>query len=396
MADLGKQSEFSPEELDRLEDALERWTSAGFDNVNDVNDVNDVNTIGDRSPVPEDSSLAPHLRARLEDYRSLLAMTRDELPMEDVPDALLASVLAEAHASAQPRTRPVTRRELVPAGPGLWERLRRSMLLPGFALAGSAALLLWVVQPSGDTTLGDDAALQGRGDDVTAQAPARLSRPSQAAPAPAAAQAPRLAEARLAEPERDAGDDNPPAPAALAKAPGGPSSAAGGASQSAPAPADALGEAELKDLSKADRAPTKKSKKASGPAEAIDLVDPIEIYPGLDDVPMAEGVDKEALRDTLDKADAARRKGGCTEAMSLYLEAMSMSGANSERAQARAGYGLCLSTQGKDDRADKYFDAARELSPSIDAWIKRERGDGPSRKAPAKPSSRAKMEAPLD
>ena len=391
MADLGKQSEFSPEELDRLEDALERWTSAGFD---DVNNVNDVNTIGDRSPVPEDSSLAPHLRARLEDYRSLLAMTRDELPMEDVPDALLASVLAEAHASAQPRTRPVvTRRELVPAGPGLWERLRRSMLLPGFALAGSAALLLWVVQPSGDTTLGDDEALRGRGDDVTAQAPARLSRPSQAAPAPAAAEAPRLAEARLAEPERDAGDDNPPAPAALAEAPGGPSSAAGGASQSAPAPADALGEAELKDLSKADRAPTKKSKKASGPAEAID---PIEIYPGLDDVPMAEGVDKEALRDTLDKADAARRKGGCTEAMSLYLEAMSMSGANSERAQARAGYGLCLSTQGKDDRADKYFDAARELSPSIDAWIKRERGDGPSRKAPAKPSSRAKMEAPLD
>jgi len=365
MADLGKQSEFSPEELDRLEDALERWTSADPD---------------DLSSVPEDSSLAPHLRARLEDYRSLLAMTRDELPMEDVPDSLLAGVLAEAHASAQPRTRPVTRRELVPAGPGLWERLRRSMLLPGFALAGSAALLLWVVQPSGDTTLGDDEVLLERNDGRTAQ----LSRPLEASPAPAAAEAPKLEEGRLAAPEADKDAEQAGAPA---------DDPAAGGGQPATAPATApgsLGEAELKDLSKADRAPTKKSKKALEPAA------PIETYPGLDDVPMAEGVDKEALRDTLDKADAARRKGGCGEAMSLYLEAMNMSGANSERARARAGFGLCLSTQGQDDKADKYFDAARELSPSIDAWIKRERGDGPSRKAPAKPSAKAKMEAPLD
>ncbi len=141
------------------------------------------------------------------------------------------------------------------------------------------------------------------------------------------------------------------------------------------------------DMPKADR--TKKaSKKLEEPMPAS--------YPGLDGEPMAEGVDKEALRDTLDKADAARRKGGCTEAMSQYIEAMNMSGANSERAKARAGYGLCLSAQGDEDGADKYFDAARELSPAIDGWIKRERGDGPARKAPAKPSAKAKMDAPSD
>jgi tetratricopeptide (TPR) repeat protein len=371
MADLGQQSEFSPaefsaEELDRLEDALERWTSANPE---------------DLSPVPEDSSLAPHLRARLEDYRSLLAMTRDELPMEDVPDALLASVLAEAHASAQPRARPVTRREIVPAGPSLWERLRRSMLLPGFALAGSAALLLWVVQPGSDTSLGDDSLDEDRALlERTAQAPAQLSRPRDASPAPAAAEPPSLEESPLAAP--DAGAE---AARTDARAP---------ADLPATAPADAshsLDEADLKDLAKTGRAPTKKSAKKS-----LEPAEPIETYPGLDDTPTAEGVDKEALRDTLDTADAARRKGGCIEAMNLYVEAMKMSGASSERARARAGYGLCLATQGQDDTADRYFDAARALSPAIDGWIKRERGDGPSRKAPAKPSAKAKMESPLD
>ncbi|HEY0133191.1 MAG TPA: hypothetical protein VGB85_03900 [Nannocystis sp.] len=378
MADLGKQSEFSPEELDRLEDALERWTSADLDPLS-----KDLST--GLSSGPEDSSLAPHLRARLEDYRSLLAMTRDELPMEDVPDGLLASVLAEAHASAQPRTRPVTRRELAPAGPGLWERLRRSMLLPGFALAGSAALLLWVVQPSSDATLGDDEVLLER----TAQTPAQLSRPLDASPAPAAAEAPRLEQNRLAAPELDAAADDKADAQAPAEAAGGSPATAPADAPGSPDSLDPLAEAELKDLAKSDRVPTKKTSKKV-------LAEPIETYPGLDDVPMAEGVDKEALRDTIDKADGARRKGGCTEAMSLYLEAMHMSGANSERARARAGYGLCLSSQGRDDTADKYFDAARALSPAIDAWIKRERGDGPSRKAPAKPSAKAKMEAPLD
>ena len=368
-------AEFSPAELDRLEDVLERWTSDGMDDGLDG------------APVPEDSSLAPNIRARLEDYRALLALTRDELPMEDVPDSLLAGVLAEAHASALPQTRPVTRRELVAARPSLWERLRRSMLLPGFALAGSAALLLWVVQPSGEATLDDAVAERGQG------APARLSQGT--SPAPAAAEAPEQARA-LREQDGASVVADKDAVEEKAAAPGG--SASDATPTPAAAPADAADAADVaraagalggepKDMPKAER--TKKSSK-----KALDPM--IESYPGLDDEPTAEGVDKEALRDTLDKADAARRKGGCSEAMSLYLDAMAMSGANSERARARAGHGLCLSAQGDEDRADKYFDRARELSPAIDGWIKRERGDGPARKAPAKPSDRAKMEAPAD
>jgi len=365
-------AEFSPEQLDHLEDALERWTSDG------------LNDGFESLPVPEDSSLAPNIRARLADYRALLALTRDELPMEDVPDSLLAGVLAEAHTSALPQTRPVTRRELAPAGPSLWDRLRRSMLLPGFALAGSAALLLWVVQPAGEPTLDDAVAERGQG------APARLSQGT--SPAPAAAEAPEQAPAlreqdgasvvadKEAEEEKAAAPGGSASGATPAPAAAPPADAADGAAERA----DALGGAP-KDLPKAERT-KKSSKKALDPR--------VETYPGLDDEPTAEGVDKEALRDTLDKADAARRKGGCSEAMSLYLEAMAMSGANSERARARAGYGLCLSAQGDDDRADKYFDRARELSPAIDGWIKRERGDGPARKAPAKPSAKAKMEAP--
>jgi len=337
-------AEFSPEQLDHLEDALERWTSDAAD---------------EGSPVLEDSLLAPNIRARLTDYRALLALTRDELPMEDVPDALLASVLAEAHASASPQTRPVTRRELVPAGPSLWERLRRSMLLPGFALAGSAALLLWVVQPADEPGLDGAVAERSQG---------------RAAPIREQDGASVVADKDAEEQKAAAPGGSPPAPAPA------PSQAAA---------ADALGDAlgDPKDTPKADR--TKKaSKKALEPM--------LESYPGLDDEPMIDGVDKEALRDTLDKADAARRKGGCSEAMRLYIDAMAMSGPNSERARARGGYGLCLSAQGDDDKADKYFDRARELSPAIDAWIKRERGDGPARKAPAKPSAKAKMEAPSD
>src|SRR5436190_2497016 len=107
-------AEWSPAELDRLEDALERWTA------------------DDVESVPEDSSLSPRMRERLESYRDLLAMTRAELPMEDVPDGLLAGVLAEAARSGAPGPREVKVAEV--ARVGFWERLRRSMLLPGVAL----------------------------------------------------------------------------------------------------------------------------------------------------------------------------------------------------------------------------------------------------------------------
>lgn len=360
MADPGNPSpsseaeQLSPAELDVLEDALERWT-------------------GDEAPVPEDSLLAPSLRARLEDYRGLLALTRAELPLEEVPDGLLASVLAEAHQSARAPA-PPSRREV--AGPGLWERLRRSMLVPGVALAGTAVMLLWIAQPVEDAapTLSDRML----GESQIVPTPAQLS--PDRSPAPAAAREPEAA--ALVAPDKDE-----------ARAPGGAADAPADApaDEGKPDRIDGLDSVDGLDSadSKAER-PKPAAGLVKGSKKAADALAPT--YPGLDDAPPADA-DKEALRDTLELADTARRKGRCGEALDLYLQAMGMSGAESERARARAGYGLCLMQQG-DDRADRYFDAAHKLWPGVGGWIARERGDGPSKKAAPKPSSRAKMEAP--
>lgn len=348
-ADAGETAaggEFSPAELDRLEDALDAWTGAGLD-----------------EPVPEDSSLTPALRARLADYRGLLTLARDAMPMQDVSDDLLAGVLAEARAAAPvPGAR---RREA--AGPSLWERLRRSMLLPGVALAGSAALLLWMVQP------GDDAPTIAQNDFKASEAtaPARLApspTPSPAASTPAAAM-----------PAEAASVDK----AAIDGAAGGASLDAAPGAAAAP-PADAKPAADLKEMdeAKADRGKPRASKKAEEAPE------PEAPLPGLDDAPPADS-DKEALRDTLDEADALRRSNQCDRAMALYKQAFDMSGPANERAQARAGYGLCLQAQGEDGDAQKYFEFASKMSSSIDSWIKRERGEGSYSKKSARPSKAA-------
>ena len=53
-----------------------------------------------RGAVPEDSSLPAPLRARLADYRDVLALSREALALEDVPEDLLTSVLAEFEISS--------------------------------------------------------------------------------------------------------------------------------------------------------------------------------------------------------------------------------------------------------------------------------------------------------
>lgn len=346
-------AEWSPAELDRLEDALERWTAAD----KDVEDVEGG-----------DSSLAPRMRERLESYRDLLAMTRAELPMEEVPEGLLAGVLAEAARSGAPDQREIKVAEA--ARVGFWERLRRSMLLPGVALAGSAALLLWAVQP-GEELSSANLDLQAAN-----TAPARLAPgPS---PAPAAAQEPERVVVEEAESNKEARAEEQQA------APAAPSSAAAGAA------ADAKPEAESDDLGE-----EAKGRKVKSMKKAETSV-PGEYLPGLDDVPTDTGADKDELRDTLEVADRARRKGRCGEAIKIYLSAMSMSGPRNEQAQARAGYALCLQTLGDDAKATKYFEAASKMSPSIDGWVKRERGDSSPKKAPAKPSSRVQADDPFN
>lgn len=334
-------AEWSPAELDRLEDALESWTG------------------GDAEAVSEDSSLSPRMRERLVSYRDLMTMSRAEMAMEEVPEGLLAGVLAEAARSASPTQREV-KVAAASAQLGFWERLRRSMLLPGVALAGSAALLLWMVQP------GESAPeLQ-----ATNTAPARLAPgPS---PAPAAAQEP-VSEGEGAKMEAGALEEAP----------------------AAPSPAAIMAEAEdaMKDSPPAEskgaaggRSKAKKSEMASAPAEYLE---------GLEEVPTDAGADKDELRDTLELADKARRKGRCSDAIKIYRSAMEMGGPRDEQAQARAGYALCLQSQGDDAKASRYFEAASKVSPSIDGWVKRERGEGSPKKAAAKPSAKVSLDDPF-
>ena len=360
MADPGNPSEFSPAELDRLEDALEQWTGDAFDH-----------------PVPEDSSLPAPLRARLADYRDVLALSREALALEDVPEDLLTSVLAEAHASAA--SAPLTTPRPDPTRPGLWARLRRSLLLPGVALAGSTVMLLWQVQPPDQA----DELVAERG------APGGTQAPTDVAPAPA----------RLAPGDGPAPAGPSPAEAAPAPAPPPSSDAPGRVDEAlkldARAAADASPAATAPDVdhkaagSKAElKAPSKRHSKE----EAADLE--IEVLPGLDDAP-TQDADKEALRDTLEQADSHRRGGRCEAAMALYEQAFTMSGPADERARARAGYGLCVFSQGDDGKADKYFEYATRLSPGVAGWIARERGEGAySKKSKVSKPSPAKSKLP--
>ncbi len=344
MADPGNPSEFSPAELDRLEDALEQWTGDDFD------------------AVPEDSSLPAPLRARLAEYREVLTVSREALALEDVPEGLLASVLAEAHASAASAPLPAQR---APAGPSLWERLRRSLLLPGVALAGSTALLLWLVQPGeqdGDMLANLSAERRAESTPAPtplAPAPARLTPGDGPAPA-----GPELAEPAAAAPGGAAEGSKPNAEMALGAA----------------APSDAGAEPKELEDSKSDaKSATKSSRRKDADLEEL------EILPGLGDAP-TQDADKEALRDTLERADTQRRAGRCEAAMALYEQAFVMSGPVDEEARARAGYGLCLASRGEDGKAQKYFEYATKDSPGVASWIARERGDGASSKKRAKPS----------
>ncbi len=365
-------AEFSPAELDRLEDALESWTGEDF------------------AAVPEDSSFASSLpasvRARLADYRDVLVLSREALALEDVPDGLLASVLEEAHASAASVT-PIPARR-APAGPSLWERLRRSLLLPGVALAGSTVMLLWLVQPRDNTE-----------QLIAERSTPSASTPSESTPSAAPAPAPELARLAPGDGPAPAGPmPAEPAPAALEAADKASDTISSAAGMGAPRAEEAAPEAKASSLDKGMagvKADAKPSIKRSKDVPADDDIAAIEVLPGLDDAP-TQDLDKEALRDTLEQADTRRRSGRCDLAMALYKDAFTMSGPTDEQARARAGYGLCLASQGEDDKAEKYFDYATKRSPGMTGWIARERGEGAYTKKARKPSpAKSKVADPL-
>lgn len=303
-------SDFSPDELDRLEDALA--------------------DLG--GPVREE--LPARLRERLGEYDAILALARDAMPLEEPSTGLLDAILEEARQQAPVAAPPRAR------GPSLWERLRRSFLLPGAALAGTAALLLWLAQP------GEELAPQ----------------PSATAPAPAAP------EARSEAPQAAVPADMPSAPERKMDSPA--DEAASAAKDAAPAAALSPVPFEKPRAGSAGM----KTKKAEAPAP----------LPGLG-VPEAERVDadKESVRDQLERGDAAREKGRCADAEDEYAAVARSNGPAAERARALVGLGLCREAAGQGGEAERYFDAARALDPSVARLISRDPEADARRKAKA-------------
>jgi hypothetical protein len=330
--------DLTPDELDRLEDAL------AF--------------LGEPEGRGEIDALPVNLRERLGEYEAIVALAREAMPLEDVPPGVLDGILAEARrveASAPPRR---------DRGPGLWERLRRSFALPGLALAGTAAFLLWAVRP-----VDEQPVIPGA---------------SEATPSPAAM---RADEAREAGPTVPA----PPAPKAMIEAPAEgvaadelKDSPAENGPPAAEAPADAAALPES-----LPGAATRPSKSGGAKMKKADAEPPPPL-PGLDVRDDARvDADKEAVRDQLDDGDRARHRGDCSAAERAYTDVARSNGPAAERARALVGLGLCREAAGDHDAAERYFDEANSLDRGV---VKRLRGESELKRA-AKPKAASKATA---
>lgn len=307
-------ADFDPRQLDALEDALE-----------------DLEIDGDLAGL----ELAPELIERLAEYQQVLALTRDVFPLDDPPEGLLDAVLAEAREVA--RNAPVPTPELRGNWRTTWERWRSSFV-PFAALAGAAALVLWIAQPSDDHQLARVDLENPISNDAKSDEPPSKGEPGE----------PANGQAR----ERDSAE------------------AAGSASEAEPVEQvepepDSLGTGVSSQPSKSTskRKPVASSKAgAPAPAVAPDPVTPLS---------------KDDAWADLERADAARRKGDCDTAQTIYEKVIAASSQSNALAQAKAGMGLCFEQDGKSSKAATWFDAARQHSAGIDAWIRGQRDDQP-------------------
>ncbi|MCB9701446.1 MAG: hypothetical protein H6711_06115 [Myxococcales bacterium] len=338
MADPAPEGELGPNDLDLLEDAL-----ADLD-----------------APLPANAS--PEVALRLASFREILELTREGMPIVEVPDGILDAVLAEAERSPAIVDEPER-------GPGLWERLRRSFVLPGFALAATAALLVVILRPSDD--------LKEMSEEPASAAPAEAkdaAEDAKAEEAPSDAAAATLPEGQdpvvpAAPPGAAADEDDAEGePAAVADE----------------ARADAQGYAPK--YEKPSAIPEPKRKKSSS-KKSMPVPLPGD---GFDAAPEAEKIDsgdKSALRDLLAQADNDRRRGRCGEASAAYQKIVGSAGA--EEAKALVGLGLCAEARGDDEAASSYFRKARSINPAIDSLISSERS---KMSAPSKKASKAKSD----
>jgi len=342
---MADHAEFSASELDHLEDALEGLELAP----------------------PGDG--APQIRRRLEEYRNILALSRAAMPRVEVPRGLLNSVLAEARASVESPA--ITPSVAVPERESFWAKVRRFGLLPGVALAGTAAAVLFMVERKDETA---QVAAVSHDAKVATAAEVRKEAAfidSESAPAAPGASAPSAGRSKDVAAAAE--------PSATPSAPG--------ATTIAPAPPPASPEAERK--------------REDAAAEIADS--PNDDDAG--DVQTRAGAkgdkklpDAETPRwDIIARGDRARHRSDCKVARNEYALALDDVDAR-VRARAHAGLGLCDAADGDRKSADAAYTAARELDGEIVAFIDEERpraaGTSPAKAKPKAASKKSKVDVP--
>lgn len=324
------ETRFAPEELDRIEDALE--------------ELEDAEGIEDASEV---------VRQRLAEYRDILVASREALPMQDPPASVLSAVMAEARRAAdEPElvepTEPAAR-------PSLWTRLRRTLLLPGLAVAGTTALVLIIARPQNQaepqveqTALAPSAAkgeaeadvVVSRDKPVTMAAEAEKAAEEAEEAPPPPAQAVPAGPAERPEEQRvsaEPNDEPEPEPASNAIGRGG---IIGGAAPSS----------------------------GAGKGDALD--------------------DFEGPRwDIIALGDRARTGGDCGTARKHYRAALEDADAR-VKARAHAGLGICDAWEGKDVSASEHYQEARKLDPGVSDFIEASRPRSGSSSSKASRASR--------
>ncbi len=341
-------AEWSPAQLDRLEDALE-----------DLEQPDAIERWLEDEP-------SEQVRERLTDYRSILEASREALPMEDVPDGLLDSVFAEAERAA-------TVAPVIAARESWWTRMRRSFMVPALALAGTTVLVLWIGRPDQAPTLEEE----------TAPVPTRRAPSS----------------VRLEFVDED--DVDSPAPAA---SPGELERSRGVAEKKAEDKKNAIGiggtDDPLGGLNEESFAKGDGDAKDREPEAEEEIVQPFQEEPspepalGQKQSGGAPAGPASGRWDIISRGDRARQSGDCVSAREEYSVALE-DDEPGVRARALAGLGLCDRRDGNEPSADANFDRARELDGGIDQFISSQSTRRPAAKRRKSKKSRPKSKKPM-
>ena len=374
----GKSAEFSPAELDRIEDAIESLEDG---------------------ELPE--GLSNEVHDRLLEYQQILQLSREVLPLEEVPDGVLDGVLEEAKAAA---AAPVVETDAAAEHTGVFRRLGRAFLLPTLALAGSAALVLWMVRPKEEAA--SDRLARARSE----AEPSVVAEKDEARPFPGLAEPSAEAAARLADAEVPAVDE--PAEELQQATETMRGLGALGKDNELDGALDKRGPPGAKP------APNKKAKKSSeknagyDPFGGAPKPEPQPQQPAAP--PPASKQDKgkpatdsadeaSAVMKDIDRGDSYRRADRCNLARVAYKKALGAlnslsrgqaASANEMRARAHAGIGLCDEWEGDQEAAAARFDRARKAWAGIEAFIRQERSRGYRGGASSKRSKAKQKAAP--